>query len=405
MSGQVFQGIGDLGVEFGIGEGDVRKVLVHAAAGCGIGAATSGSCLAGAVGAGLQELASPVLDGLSDNAWMRVQLAGLAGAAATMLTGASAKEVQTAARIASLARANNRELHPDQARVLGERGARELFSADYRAPLGQGVLQSLNPDNPVSVQDQVLQQRMQQAGLTSENMIVAGAVAVGGAAVRGAEKAFAPVARAIGRTADDILASAPVQAMGNSARKLAGDIGEKAGRALDRVAEKVGLGSLKPATAGGVNPKALTRTNPDASVAKTDPALGRKFGPHEMGPLGNPNDSRFPASTFRSGTYTEKVSDRDLFLHRDYGGRAPADGRYWTLEPSAGPLQSQLESAILPEWGNTLEKKSVIKIPKGTKYYEGISAPQKGTTETRPELYGGGVQIFLQNPNKDWIVK
>ncbi|AMW35845.1 filamentous hemagglutinin N-terminal domain-containing protein [Haematospirillum jordaniae] len=62
VSAQVFQGIGDLGVEFGISDGDVRKVLVHAAAGCGIGAATSGSCLAGAVGAGLQELASPVLD-------------------------------------------------------------------------------------------------------------------------------------------------------------------------------------------------------------------------------------------------------------------------------------------------------------------------------------------------------
>ncbi|NKD56002.1 MULTISPECIES: hemagglutinin repeat-containing protein [unclassified Haematospirillum] len=389
VSAQVFRGIGDLGVEFGIGEGDVRKVLVHAAAGCGIGAATSGSCLAGAVGAGLQELASPVLDGLSDNAWMRVQLAGLAGAAATMLTGASAKEVEAAARIASLARANNRELHPDQARVLAELGegasedekerledaalylrhatagvqdddpvyatlqarvdrgrgyvkeqsrllatglyaytrgdraldlltannsvvgqaigagkmavggaevlggvaaaaagtptvvgagvgslvvydgvdtARNSFQetrANYRAPLGQGVLQSLNPDNPVSVQDQVLQQRLEQAGLTSENMIVAGAVAVGGAAVRGAEKAFAPVARAIGRTADDILASAPVQAMGNSARKLAGDIGEKAGHALDRVAEKVGLGGLKPATAGG----ALTRTTPDTPAA------------------------------------------------------------------------------------------------------------------------------------------
>ncbi|NKD86609.1 filamentous hemagglutinin N-terminal domain-containing protein [Haematospirillum jordaniae] len=138
VSAQVFQGIGDLGVEFGIGEGDVRKVLVHAAAGCGIGAAASGSCLAGAVGAGLQELASPVLDGLSDNAWMRVQLAGLAGAAATMLTGASASEVETAARIASLARANNRELHPDQARVLAELG--EGASEDEKERLEDAAL-------------------------------------------------------------------------------------------------------------------------------------------------------------------------------------------------------------------------------------------------------------------------
>ncbi|MFP1814079.1 DUF6862 domain-containing protein [Lonsdalea quercina] len=30
----------------------------------------------------------------------------------------------------------------------------------------------------------------------------------------------------------------------------------------------------------------------------------KSYGPHESGPLGNPSDSRAPASTFRSGTYT-----------------------------------------------------------------------------------------------------
>ncbi|AMW35844.1 hypothetical protein HEQ62_10480 [Haematospirillum jordaniae] len=69
---------------------------------------------------------------------MRVQLAGLAGAAATMLTGASAKEVEAAARIASLARANNRELHPDQARVLAELG--EGASEDEKERLEDAAL-------------------------------------------------------------------------------------------------------------------------------------------------------------------------------------------------------------------------------------------------------------------------
>ncbi|NKD78112.1 hypothetical protein HEQ60_10115 [Haematospirillum sp. H1815] len=162
VSAQVFQGIGDLGVEFGIGEGDVRKVLVHAAAGCGIGAATSGSCLAGAVGAGLQELAGPALDQASDDAAIRIQLAGLAGAAATMLTGASAKEVEAAARIASLARANNREKHPEE-EELDREIARELAAAGFgteRSELdvvqqitsvmvqrGAG-LKALSPDDP-----------------------------------------------------------------------------------------------------------------------------------------------------------------------------------------------------------------------------------------------------------------
>lgn len=40
----------------------------------------------------------------------------------------------------------------------------------------------------------------------------------------------------------------------------------------------------------------------------------KSYGPHELGPLGNPNDLRAPASTFRSGTYTEKVAETDVYL-------------------------------------------------------------------------------------------
>ena len=148
-----------------------------------------------------------------------------------------------------------------------------------------------------------------------------------------------------------------------------------------------------------------------AAVTKVDDVenslnvSGKKFGPHEVGPLGNSNDSRAPASTFRSGSYTEKVADMDLYFYRDYGGDALIDGRYWTPERSNGPLQSQLDSAILPQWGNTFLNQALIKVPKGSKYYEGPAAPQKGTIGTLPDLHGGGMQIFLPNPNKDWIIK
>lgn len=118
------------------------------------------------------------------------------------------------------------------------------------------------------------------------------------------------------------------------------------------------------------------------------------YAPHEMGPLGNSNDTRSPASTFRSGTYTEKLAQTDIYLYRDYGGQAKADGRYWTPEPSKGPLQSQLDSAVLPEWGNTFQNQAIIKIPKGTTYYEGPAAAQTGTKGTNQTLQGGGTQIF-----------
>ncbi|WP_054873064.1 hypothetical protein [Yersinia bercovieri] len=121
--------------------------------------------------------------------------------------------------------------------------------------------------------------------------------------------------------------------------------------------------------------------------------------------LGNPNVQRAPASTFRSGTYAEKVAETDIYLYRNYGGSAKADGRYWTPEPSKGPLQSQLDSAVLPEWGNTFQNQAVIKIPKGTTYYEGAAAAQTGTQGTNPILNGGGTQIFLPTPQNDWIIK
>jgi filamentous hemagglutinin len=42
-------------------------------------------------------------------------------------------------------------------------------------------------------------------------------------------------------------------------------------------------------------------------------------------------------------------------------------------------LQSQLDSAVLPEWGNTFQNQAVIKKPKKTTYYEDSAAAQTGT--------------------------
>lgn len=104
------------------------------------------------------------------------------------------------------------------------------------------------------------------------------------------------------------------------------------------------------------------------------------------------------------GTYTEKVAQTDIYLYRDYGGQAKVDGRYWNPEPSKGPMQSKMDSAVLPEWGNTFQNQTIIKIPKGTTYYEGPAAAQTGTKGTNPTLQGGGIQIFLPTPKNEWII-
>ncbi|WP_413735022.1 hypothetical protein ACL2XP_20610 [Sodalis sp. RH21] len=129
------------------------------------------------------------------------------------------------------------------------------------------------------------------------------------------------------------------------------------------------------------------------------------YGPHQMGPLGNPNDLKSPASTFRSGTYLEKTANKDIYFYRDHGGSAKVNGRYWTLEPSKGPLQSQLDSAVLPEWGNTFENQSVMKVPTGTVYYEGYAAGQTGSEGLHATLHGGGKQVYLPTVKNEWIIK
>jgi RHS repeat-associated protein len=124
---------------------------------------------------------------------------------------------------------------------------------------------------------------------------------------------------------------------------------------------------------------------------------GPQIGP---GPLG-----KDVAKTFRSSTYYEILLEEDLILYRVYGGKSGALGSYWTKTRPSGPLQSQLDSAILPEWGNTLQNVVKIRVPKGTKIYEGIAASQKGVKQPFVNLPGGGNQVFIPRVDPKWIIK
>ena len=110
------------------------------------------------------------------------------------------------------------------------------------------------------------------------------------------------------------------------------------------------------------------------------------------GPLGNQ-----VASTFRSATYTELTTSEATTLYRVYGGNSPQLGPYWTRTAPSGPLQSTIDSALNPAWGNTANNVVTIQVPTGTKIFEGVAAPQGG-------LLGGGNQVFIQTVNPTWIV-
>jgi RHS repeat-associated protein len=127
-----------------------------------------------------------------------------------------------------------------------------------------------------------------------------------------------------------------------------------------------------------------------AGAAKTATRWGPTTG---AGPLGE----RI-AATFRGGSYTEMVTQEATTLYRAYGGNAEELGSYWTRTAPTGPLQTRIDGALLPKWGNTAESVSRITVPKGTTIYDGFAAPQGN-------LMGGGSQVFIPQVNPQWLVK
>ncbi len=119
-----------------------------------------------------------------------------------------------------------------------------------------------------------------------------------------------------------------------------------------------------------------------------------RWGPTTgAGPLGEG-----VAATFRGGSYTQMVTQEATTLYRSYGGRAGELGSYWTRTAPAGPLQTRIDNALLPKWGNTAENVSTISVPRGTTIYEGFAAPQGN-------LMGGGSQIFIPQVNRSWLTR
>jgi hypothetical protein len=141
-----------------------------------------------------------------------------------------------------------------------------------------------------------------------------------------------------------------------------------------------------PATATG----APTATAPTTGVTHTwNPFNG-------PGPLGEET-----ASTFRSSTYTQTTLTHDTTLYRAYGGTAGPLGRYWSDVPPAGPLQTQVDSALNPAWGNTADHVSTIRVPAGTEVFIGVAAPQPIPGGS---LIGGGSQVYIPRVDPAWLV-
>jgi RHS repeat-associated protein len=142
------------------------------------------------------------------------------------------------------------------------------------------------------------------------------------------------------------------------------------------------------------NPSGFTGKQDHQSATNVAANTARHWNPlNGPGPLGAK-----VAATFRSSSYTESVTSEATTLYRAHGGKAGELGSYWTRTAPSGPLQSQIDNALLPRWGNTAQTVTRIQVPPGTKIFEGFAAPQGG-------LVGGGNQVFIQRVDPSWIVK
>ena len=126
-----------------------------------------------------------------------------------------------------------------------------------------------------------------------------------------------------------------------------------------------------------------------------------QYNPINRGPLKD-NIAR----NFRSSTYTERVLTKKTTMYRIYGGKSQKVGRYLSLTKPRGGLQSQLDLALNPKWGNSVDKISKVQVPKGTTIYEGIAGEQNlldSSGNVIGKLPGGGSQIYIEEVDARWF--
>ena len=128
---------------------------------------------------------------------------------------------------------------------------------------------------------------------------------------------------------------------------------------------------------------------------------GVKYSPINPGPL-----KEEVANSFNGAVYTERVLTEDTVMYRVSGGKAGKIGSYLSMTPQRGGLQSQLDLALNPAWGNTTENVAKVIVPKGTTIYEGIAAPQNiydSLGNVIGTLPGGGNQVYIPQVEVGWF--
>ena len=105
------------------------------------------------------------------------------------------------------------------------------------------------------------------------------------------------------------------------------------------------------------------------------------------------------ATSFRGATFKSKIAIKPITTYRSWSNPTYEVGGYVSRTRPAGPLQTQLDLALAPQWGNKANHISEYEIPQFTPFYEGAAGVQPvkaiDGSDTLDQLPGGGNQILI----------
>ena len=176
------------------------------------------------------------------------------------------------------------------------------------------------------------------------------------------------------------------------------------GPAVERAAARAALKAAETQAAKRATAGVVTSTSRGSINQATDRVV-RKWSSSLCKPAAPcPLDEK-TANTFRGGSYKEVILGRDTTLYRAYHNLdrkfGDPSGRisYWSRSDAKG-TKAVVDSGIeVSRYGNTADRLVAIKVPKGTRVFEG------NTHSIHKGPIGGGNQVILNKTRPEWEIK
>ena len=156
-------------------------------------------------------------------------------------------------------------------------------------------------------------------------------------------------------------------------------------------------GTAGGAVIGGACGYDLSRQRSPSYVESTN-SIDKRYTAADDGPLPPKH-----ANNFEGGSYTQITLKEDATFYRGYGGSAGKVGSYMTRVPQNGGMQSQIDLALNPDWGNSAQYVTKVVVSRGTVIYEGTAASQT-INGGAGMLLGGGNQVYIPNVEASWFI-